>query len=303
MSLERSRPGAAATESGRSVLRRLLREPAIVVAPGVADGLGARLVQQAGFPAVYASGGAINRSRGVPDVGATSITELCDRVNEITEACDLPLIVDADSGFGGIVNLRRTVRLLEKAGVAALHIQDSEVPRRTAEPGKNCLAARDMALRVAAACDVRQDPELVVIARTDVMDDLGLDEAIARAKLYARAGADVVYVEHLRTRDDMARAAEAIRHPLLVSLNKGLGELPAPAELAAMGYRILTHPADLQLSAIHAMRAVLRHLSAAGTTQDYPDMIGFAERDEIVGLAGVQASERSYLHALSQVSR
>ena len=293
----------AATESGRSVLRRLLRQPGIVVAPGVADGLSALLVQQAGFPAVYASGGAINRSRGVPDVGATSLTELCDRVNEITEACDLPLIVDADSGFGGIVNLRRTVRLLEKAGVAALHIQDSEVPRRAAEPAKNYFAPRNMELRVAGACDARQDPELVVIARTDVMDDLGLNEAIARAKLYAQAGADVVYVEHLRTRDDMARAAEAIRHPLLVSLNKGLGELPAAADLAAMGYRILTHPADLQLSAIHAMRAVLRHLSAAGTTQDYPDMIGFAERDEIVGLAGVQASERDYLHASSQVPR
>jgi len=282
------------------VLRRLLRQPGIVVAPGVADGLSALLVQQAGFPAVYGTGGAINRSRGVPDVGAASITELCDRVNEITDVCDLPLIVDADSGFGGIVNLRRTVKSLEKAGVAALHIQDSELPRRAADAARNYFSARDMALRVEAACDARQDPSLVVIARTDVIEHLGLDEAIARAGLYAKAGADVVYTEHMRTRDEMARAVERIQHPQLVSLNKGLGDLLGPAELAAMGYKILTHPADLQLSAIHAMRAVLRHLRDTGTTQDYRDMIGFAERDEIVGLAGVRTIESEYLRASSE---
>src|SRR6267154_1707831 len=186
MNSEGSKPGAAPAESGRSVLRRLLRQPGIVVAPGVADGLSALLVQQAGFPAVYGTGGAINRSRGVPDVGAASITELCDRVNEITDVCDLPLIVDADSGFGGIVNLRRTVKSLEKAGVAALHIQDSELPRRAADAARNYFSARDMALRVEAACDARQDPSLVVIARTDVIEHLGLDEAIARAGLYAK---------------------------------------------------------------------------------------------------------------------
>lgn len=290
----------AHAQSGRGQLRDLLRGPDIIVAPGVADGLTGRLVQQAGFPAVYASGGAINRSRGLPDVGATSLTELCERVSEITEACELPLIVDADSGFGGIINLQRTVRSLEKAGAAALHIQDSEMPRRAVDPARNCFSARDMVLRIAAACDARQDSALVIIARTDVMDHSGLDEAIARAKLYAEAGADVVYIEHLRTRDDMARAAERIRHPMLVSLNKGLGDLPTAAELAAMGYRILTHPADLQLSAIHAMLALLRHLRATGTTRDFPDMIDFAERDKIVGLADVSVVEREYLEASSQ---
>src|SRR5262245_12274979 len=133
-----SGPGNARAESARQLLRRLLPGPDIIMAPGVPDGLSARLVQQAGVHAVYASGGAINRSRGLPDIGATSLTELCERVSEITEACDLPLIVDADSGFGGIVNLRRTVRSLERAGAAALHIQDSEVPRRAVDPAKNC---------------------------------------------------------------------------------------------------------------------------------------------------------------------
>ncbi len=286
-------------ESGRSALRKMLREPGIIVAPGVAEGLSALLVQEAGFPAVYGTGGAINRSRGLADVGATTLTELCERVNEITEACALPLIVDADSGFGGIINLRRTVKSLEKAGAAALHIQDSELPRRTLDTAKNFFSPRNMAVRVEGACEAREDPSLVVIARTDVLDHHGLEEAMDRCRLYARAGADVVYIEHLRTHADIVYAAEKIQHPLLISLNKGLGDLLAPTELAAMGYKILTHPADIQLSAIYAIRSVLRHLRTAGTTQNYRDMIEFSERDRIIGLAGVQTIEGGYLRATS----
>jgi 2-methylisocitrate lyase-like PEP mutase family enzyme len=288
-----------AAGSGASALRRLLEAPGIVVAPGVADGIGALLVKEAGFPAVYASGGAINRSRGIPDVGLTTLTQLCERIVEIVEACTLPVIVDADSGFGGILNVRSTVAALERAGAAALHLQDSELPRRAADPLANYFGVRDMSRRIEAACAACRDPSTVVIARTDVLDHLGFAEAIARARVYARAGAHVVYIEHMSTRDQIMRAAEEVRHPQLISLNKGLGELPGPEELARLGYKIVTHPADLQLSAIHAMRSVLRHLRETGTTENYAAMIGFPERDRILALAALRAVEQRYLEGES----
>jgi methylisocitrate lyase len=286
----------------RARFREALSQPGIIVAPGAADGLTALLVEQAGFQAVYGSGGAYNRGRGLPDNGITTLTELCVKVSEITEACRLPLIVDADSGFGGILNVRRTIERLDQAGASALHLQDSQSPRVSGDPMRNLLTTRAFALRIEAACRARPDPNLVIIARTDAADITGLDDAIQRCRAAKTAGADVVYVEHLTTRDDMRRVADGIEGPKLISLNKGLGECPAPDELVTLGFKLLTHPADLQLAAMHAVRAALGHLMAHGTMDEFPGMIGFAERDAIIPLDEAKTVEAAYWKALQHVT-
>jgi 2-methylisocitrate lyase-like PEP mutase family enzyme len=160
-------------------LRDLLATQPIVVAPGVWDGLSARLVAEVGFAAGYCTGGGIARGRGWPDLGLVTLSELVTTVSGIAEVCDLPLIVDLDSWFGNVLNIRRGVRLLERAGAAALHIQDVEVPRRTAKP--DIIPAAAMIGQLHAAADARRDPDFLIIARTDVGPLLGLDAAIERA--------------------------------------------------------------------------------------------------------------------------
>lgn len=280
----------------RSVdLRGLLQKPELVVAPGAYDGLSARLVEQAGYPAIYLTGGGIARSFGRPDIGTTTMTEMADRVRAIASVTTLPLIADLDAGHGGVATTMRAVAEMEAAGASAVHIEDREVPRRYRNAADNILPLGEMIGRVRAALAARADEAFVVIARTDALPVLGLDAAIDRANSFADAGADAVYVEHLTTIAQMEAVARQVAAPKLVSLNKGLGDTPPAAELEAMGYRILTLPADLQLAAISAMQQVLAHVRAHGGTADFDPMIGFAARDEIIGLREARADEDKYL--------
>ena len=280
-----------ASKSAARRLRDLLRRSPIVVAPGAPDALTARLVAEAGFAAVHATGGGIARSRGVPDLGVTTLTELVERVASMTEACSLPVIADADSGYGGNLNVARAIRLLERAGAAGVHLEDEHVPRQAPQAAANLLDPGEMATRIGAALAARADPDFAIIARTNAVPALGLDAAIDRANRYADAGADLVYVESTRTRRDMETVARRVKAPRLISINKGVNEPVTPAALAEMGYRIVTHPADTQLAAIHAIRAVLGHLKANGTSEAFAAMVPFAERDVIVGTAEYRARE------------
>jgi len=284
-------------QSAGARLRSLLRAPGLVVAPGASDALTARLVTEAGFSAVYCTGGGISRSRGLPDLGYTTQTELAERIANMTEACALPMLVDADAGFGGVLGVQRTVRLLERAGAAGLHIEDDEIPRRSRDAVANLIPAEAMALRIEAACEARADRDFVIVARTDVLPHLGLDAAIDRANLYAAAGADLVYVEFSRTRDVIEQVARRVKAPKLISLNKGENELVPPATLAEMGYKLLTLPSDTQLAAIHAMRAVLRHVRAHGTSDGFDAMISFAERERLVDTAAHRAIEDRFMRS------
>ena len=282
--------------SGRSAgarLRALLAAQPIVVAPGVWDGLSARLVAEAGFAAAYCTGGGIARGRGWPDLGLVTMSELVATVGNIAEVCDLPLIVDLDSGFGNVLNIRRGVGLLERAGAAGLHIQDVEVPRRGATAG--IISVPAMIGRLRAAADARRDENFLLIARTDVGPLLGLDAAIVRANQYVEAGVDMVYVEGMVTRADVELVARQVGGTKLISLNKGETVLMPPAELAALGFRLLTHPADAQLAAIAAMRRLLHHLKRAGTTAEFEPMVSFPEREAIVGLADAQSTACRFL--------
>lgn len=281
--------------AGPGRLRTLLAAPGIVVMPGAADALTARLVEMAGFSAVYCTGGGISRSLGFPDVGYVTLTEMVDRVRSIAQAVRVPVIADIDSGFGNALTLMRAVRAMEAAGVAGVHVEDKAVPRRVRDPRANLVDIDEMRGRLRAARQARESPDFLLIGRTDALPVLGLEAAIDRANRYADAGADMVYVEYLRTRADIEAVARRVSTPKLISLNKGEGEiLPAPA-LAAMGYQVLTLPADAQLAAIHAMRAVLAHIRQAGTSDGFDAMATFPERDDVVGLPAARAAETEYL--------
>lgn len=281
--------------AGPGRLRALLTAPGIVVMPGAADALTARLVETAGFGAVYCTGGGISRSLGFPDVGYVTLTEMVERVRSIVQACSVPVIADVDSGFGNALTLMRAVRAMEAAGVAGLHVEDKAVPRRVRDPRANLLDVEEMLGRLRAAQRAREHPEVLLIGRTDALPVLGLEAAIDRVNRYADGGADMVYVEYLKTRADMEAVARRVAAPKLISLNKGEGEVLPAAELAAMGYKVLTLPADAQLAAIHAMRAVLAHIRRTGTSDGFDAMATFPERDEVVGLPAARAAEAEYL--------
>jgi 2-methylisocitrate lyase-like PEP mutase family enzyme len=283
------------TSSPGARLKQALAERDIVVAPGAADGLAARLIEDAGFPAVYCTGGGISRGRGFPDLGLVTLTEAVERVSNMTEICSLPMIADVDAGFGNVLTLQRAVRLLERAGAAGLHVEDKEVPHRSREAKNNIVGMDEMCGRVRAAVAARRDPDFMIVARTDCLPTHGMEEAIRRGRAYAAAGADMIYVEHFKTKEQIERVARELAAPKLVSLNKGENELVPAAELGRMGYTLLTLPAELQLASIHAMRAMLDHISRFGTSDGFDAMATFPERSKLVNTDAYAGVERLYL--------
>ena len=257
----------------------------IVVAPGAYDGLSARLVAAAGFSAVYASGGAIARAAGYPDIGLLSFTEVMDRVEKIVEASGLPVVADADTGFGGSANVERTVRTMERAGVAAFHIEDQSFPKRCGHlDDKSLVDAGEMARKVHIARQTLADADTLVIARTDAIAVEGFDAAIARAKLYLKAGADMIFVEAPETLAQIRAIAERLPGLKLINMFYG-GKTPLVPlpDLAAMGFRLAIIPSDLQRAAIHAMQETLRAIRLTGDSSAMADRLtSFKEREAIV---------------------
>ncbi|MBI4279574.1 MAG: isocitrate lyase/PEP mutase family protein [Armatimonadetes bacterium] len=278
-------------------LRERLRSPKILVAPGVFDGLSARVAAAAGFEAIYASGGAIARSAGVPDLGLLSLTEVLARVREIVAAVGVPVIADGDAGHGNALNVYRTVREFERAGVAALHLEDQVTPKKCGHyANKHLVPSEEMVAKLRAAQDARSDPDLVLIARTDARAVEGLDGALRRARLYAEAGADVIFVEAPQTEDETRAIAREVRAPLLINMFQG-GKTPlvAPGALEAMGYRIMIVPSDLQRAALRAMQEAAAAICATGTAAGMGDRLaGFKDRDAVVDLAAWEEMERRY---------
>lgn len=277
---------------GRQRLRELLASSRLLTAPGVFDGLSARVAEEAGFEAVYVSGGAVARSAGVPDLGLLTMTEVLARLREVVDAVTVPVFTDADTGYGGVLNVRRTVREMERLGAAGLHLEDQVTPKRCGHyAAKQLVSVEAMAGKVRAAVDARSDPELVVVARTDAIAVEGLDAALARSRRYLHAGADAVFVEAPEDREQLERIAGEIPGPLVVNMFAGgrTPYLPA-AELEAMGYAMMLVPSDLQRAAIHAMRQAARALRRDGSTAAVADrMVDFTARDQLVGLAEQQA--------------
>jgi 2-methylisocitrate lyase-like PEP mutase family enzyme len=271
-----------------TALRRLLEGERTVVAPGVYDGLSARLVRQAGFDAAYATGGGIARSMGYPDLGLLGMTEVVDRLALIVEHAGVPVIADADTGYGNALNVRRTVRAFERAGVAALHLEDQTFPKRCGHlDDKSVVPVAEMTQKLRAARDAVTDRDLVLIARTDAIAVEGLDAAIERAHAYAAAGADVIFVEAPVSEAQIEAIARRVPFPRLLNMFEG-GKTPlVPLDrLHALGYRIVIIPSDLQRAAIRAMQEVLAAIGRDGNSRTLADrMASFTEREAIVGTA------------------
>ena len=288
---------AASNDTPARRLRDRLRSAELLVAPGVFDGLSARIAAAEGFEALYASGGAIARSAGVPDFGLLSLTEVLARVREIVDATNLPVIADADAGYGNALNVYRTVREFERHGVAALHLEDQVSTKKCGHyAGKQLVSAAEMVGKLRAAQEARRDPDLVLIARTDARAVEGLENAVRRGNAYAAAGADMVFVEAPESEDELRTIAREVRAPLLVNMFQG-GRTPlvAPGALAAMGYRVMIVPSDLQRAAIRAMQEAAAAIKATGTASGMgARLAGFNERDTLVDLAAWQRREQLY---------
>jgi 2-methylisocitrate lyase-like PEP mutase family enzyme len=266
-------------------LRHLIAGGRIVVAPGAFDGLSARLVEAAGFPVVYATGGGISRSAGIPDMGLLGMTEVAERLTSIVEVISVPVIGDADTGYGNALNVRRTVRAFERAGVAGFHLEDQQFPKRCGHyDDKSVIPAAEMVQKLKAARDAATDPDLVIIARTDALAVEGMERTLDRARAYTEAGADVIFVEAPRTLTEIETIARALPTPKLINMFQG-GKTPVVpvATLEALGYRVVIIPSDLQRAAIQAMREVLVAISRDGNSETVADrMVSFREREVVV---------------------
>jgi 2-methylisocitrate lyase-like PEP mutase family enzyme len=257
--------GIPAPPSPRAALRRLLAEPDLVVAPGVYDALSATLVQSSGFQAAYMSGAAVSMALiGYPDLGFTTMTEMAGQVGRITEVLHIPLIADADTGYGNPLSVQRAVRNYERAGVSALHIEDQTFPKRCGHlAGKTVIDAAEFAEKVRAAVEARTDPDLVLIARTDARAPWGFQEAIDRANRYLDAGADLIFVEAPQTEDEVERIPKEVHGPVMFNSVAG-GRSPAVSveRLAEWGYALAIVPGVLISAVVQAIAAQLAQLGA-----------------------------------------
>ncbi|WP_137178988.1 oxaloacetate decarboxylase [Roseomonas sp. AR75] len=251
-------------------LRDLLNDQKLFLAPGAFDCLGARLVEASGFPALYVTGAGVSISTmGAPDLGAVSFAEMLDRVRRICDVVSIPVIADGDTGYGGPINVIRTVREYERAGVSAIQIEDQEWPKKCGhEPGRVIAPVETMVMRIRAAIETRRDPDFVVIARTDARAGEGLDAAIARAKAYRDAGADVIFVESPQSEAELEQVGRAFPGvPLLANMVEG-GKTPIlPAEqLQALGFRLAIYPNALTRLFAKAGMEMLASLKETGSS-------------------------------------
>ncbi|WP_353741489.1 isocitrate lyase/PEP mutase family protein [Pseudomonas fluorescens] len=266
-------------------LREKLSSGSPVIAPGAYDGISARLVAMAGFDAVYASGGAIARASGYPDIGLLSFSEVLERIEKIVEASDLPVIADADTGFGGSANVQRTVQALERAGVAAFHLEDQSFPKRCGHlDNKKLIDVSEMCLKIRIARHTLIDQDCMIIARTDAIATEGFESALSRAEQYVKAGADMIFVEAPETLDQIRTIARRIPGPKLMNMFYG-GKTPLMPieELSSLGYQLVIIPSDMQRAAIHAMQIVLAEIKRSGDSSAMAaQLTSFEEREKIV---------------------
>ncbi len=280
-------------------LKRLLGGSRCIVAPGVADAFAARMVAMEGFEACYMTGFGTSLTRlGMPDIGLLTMSEMVDNAARIADACGMPLVADADTGYGNPMNVRRTIREYERAGVAGVHLEDQAWPKRCGHlAGKRVVPIAEMEAKLKAAVDSRHDADFAVIARTDAIAVEGFDAALERAERYRAAGADMLFIEAPGSMAQLeAMAARFPGVPLLYNMAAS-GKTPDldNATMARLGFRLAIFPNWLLLAAIPAMRRMLRELKAKGSIADIRgEVASFREFTEIAGLPDVQALEERY---------
>lgn len=273
------------TEKSTKILRQLINSKQIIIAPGVFDGMSALLAKQAGFPVLYASGGAIARSMGYPDIGLLTMSEVSAAISHIVNVSKLPVIADADTGFGNSINVYRTVQEFERLEVAGLHLEDQTFPKRCGHlDDKSLVPIDEMCLKISVAKKCVHDPDFLIIARTDAIAVEGFDNAITRAKAYLQAGADMIFVEAPETVEQIEKIAQLIPQPKLINMFYG-GKTPlvATEKLQELGYSVAIIPSDLQRTAIKAMQKTLEVIRKNGNSAEIADqLVSFKEREVII---------------------
>ena len=269
------------------------------MAPGAYDALTARLIEQAGFPAVYMTGFGTSASLlGRPDVGLLTMSQMVDNARRIAQAVDVPVIADADTGYGNPLNVIRTVKEYELAGVSAIHIEDQVMPKKCGHmENKQLIAAEEMTEKIHAAVEARSSSDFLIIARTDARAVEGLESALRRARAYREAGADILFVEAPQNEDEVAQVARAFPNvPLLFNWAEGGKTPPLPlARLKELGYRIIIFPISALLTAAKAVRGILAEIKAEGTPRRiFSDGSSFREFNEMIGLGEIQELEKRF---------
>jgi len=274
-----------------------MAQPGAVMAPGVADALNAKLVARHGFEAIYMTGAGTTAVRlGMPDVGLLTMTEMIDNAARIADASALPLIADADNGYGGVLNVRRTIQGYERAGAAAVHIEDQVMPKRCGHlAGKQLVPVEEMTAKLRAAADARVDADFVLIARTDAIAVEGFDAALERAGRYREAGADVLFVE-APDAGQLPKIAPRLKAPLLYNMaTSGKTPFLPKEEIERLGFKIIIYPNWVMLAAIRAASEVLATLKATGSIASIaPEVPSFREFFDLLGMPEVQKLEARY---------
>ena len=269
-------------------LRELIAAPEVLVMPGVHDALGARLAEAAGFSAITAGGyGATATLLGRPDSSQLSLTELSEMYSRLCDATALPLLADADTGFGNVTNVVRAVMLYEKAGVAGLFIEDQVFPKRCGHmAGKAVVSRADWLAKIKAALDARVDPDLIIMARTDALAVHGIEEAIERVQLACEAGADLLFVEAPTDVGQMRRICAEVSGPCLANnIETGLSPLLSARELQEIGYAVVVFPVAATYAVAYALRELFATIKRTGSTAEFlPRLVAFEEFNELVGL-------------------
>ena len=282
----------------RPTLRQRLQQPGLVVAPGVHDMVSLRMADACGFDALYMTGfGTVASHLGLPDAGLATYTDMVARVRQMATMARTPLIADGDTGYGGLLNVAHTVQGYEAAGAAAIQLEDQEVPKKCGHtPGRRVVPTADMVRKIEVAVASRATSDFLIIARTDARSSLGLDEALRRAEAYARAGADVLFVESPESEDEMRRIGASVDVPLLANMVDG-GRTPVLSRdaLEQLGYKLAIFPVTALLAATQAMQAVYGALAQQGSSAALQQpLMPFTELTTLMGFPDVHAFERRW---------
>lgn len=269
-----------------------------IAIPGVFNALIAKMAETLGFRAVYLSGGALSAASGVPDVGLLTLTDFVNEARTIAQATSLPLLCDADTGFGEVLNVERTVRQFEAAGVAGIHLEDQVLPKRCGHlSGKTLIEPEAMAAKIRAAVTARTCPDFVIMARTDARGVNGFADAVARAHLYLQAGADAIFPEAMQSEEEFAQFAREVPDAVLLANNTEFGKSPNldVPQLAKLGYRMVLYPLTVFRSALNAARETLQDLRDLGHQRDrIPHMLTRKELYALLGYEDYEMRDREY---------
>ena len=279
-------------------LRDLLSKRDALLVPGAGNALAARIIEDTGFKAAYVTGaGVTNSFLGVPDIGLISLTELASHVGAMRDAVSLPLIVDADTGFGNPINVAHTVKVLERAGANAIQFEDQNFPKRCGHfSGKSVIDRTEMVQKIRSAVDARLDPDLVIIARTDAIASNGFEDALERAHAYVEAGADMMFIEAPRTPEQITAIPQRVPVPHLLNIvSGGLTPMMSLEDLQKAGYSVVLYANAALQASITAMQNVLRHLNSTGSLEGAGNLLAsFEERQRIVMKPHFDALEKKY---------